>query len=135
MSRGRYRRDLARKLIAQRHNLNPYGIFTMADFRDIYKTPLLSAKTLGKKTFVSTISMVYPETITDDKGHSKDTLIIELDDGDVRISLNKTNATELADAFGRDYNEWQGRKVKIGVTKREFMGKPCDGLLVSPVKK
>jgi len=107
----------------------------MADFRDIYKTPLLSAKNLGKKVITATISLVYPETIQGSDGKSQDKLIIEIDDGETRIALNKGNAVQLAAKFGRDYNEWQGKKVKVAVKKTQFMGKTCDGLDVVPTMK
>lgn len=107
----------------------------MADFRDIYKTPLLSAKTLGKKSMVSTIFLVYPETITGTDGKSQDRLVIEIDEGETRIALNKGNAVNLGAVFGRDWNEWQGKKVRVSTKKVEYMGKPTDGLDVQPVKK
>lgn len=106
----------------------------MASFRDIYKKPLLSAKLLGKRIINAKIQECYPETMTDPKGSSKDTLVIELDDGETRISLNKGNAVELAKAFGDDYTEWVGRRVKVATHKTEYMGKPCDGLQVVPIK-
>jgi hypothetical protein len=106
----------------------------MASFRDIYKKPLLSAKALGKKVINAKIVEIYPETMQDAKKGSKDVLIIELDDGETRISLNKGNASNLAREFGDDYTEWIGRRVKVSIQKTAFMDKACDGLLVTPIK-
>ena len=107
----------------------------MADFRDIYKTPFLSAKTLGKKVMTVVISAVYPETVGSGDKEARDKLIIEYDDGDGRIALNKTNAVALAAAYGRDYNEWLGKKVTVKVGKTSYMGSPCDGVFVTPASK
>lgn len=107
----------------------------MADYRDIYKTPFLSAKNLGNKPITSTISAVYPETINSKDNGQQDKLVIELDEGEVRIALNKSNAVQLGMAFGRDYNDWIGKVVIVTKKKTTFMGKPVDGLDVQPKKK
>ena len=135
MSVGRWKNARNAKAVRLRYNLNPIGILAMADYIDIYKTPLLSAKNLGKKVITSTITMCYPETITGSDKESKDRLIIEVEDGEVRVSLNKSNAVALATAFGRDYNDWVGRKVKIVTKKVDFKGSKVDGLDVIPVNK
>ncbi len=114
--------------------LNLKGQSTMPDIRDIYRTPLLSAKTLAKNTITSEISAVYVETNKGDNGQPKDQVIIELEEGEVRIALNKGNALQLAEKFGRDYTEWQGKKVKVTTKPTTFMGKPTMGLQVVPVK-
>lgn len=106
----------------------------MASFRDIYRTPLLSAKALGKKTLKGTIEQCYPETVGQGKDKAQNRLIIEINDGSVRISLNKTNATRLADAFGEDYNDWPGNKIIVKTAPTQFKGEAVDGLMVSPSK-
>lgn len=130
---------MSKKRSKQSHNqLSDYEILCdyiltgdkpMADFRDIYKTPFMSAKTLGKKVLTVTISAAYPETIGA-AGESRDKLVIEWDDGDARVALNKTNAVELAKHYGRDWNEWVGKKVIVKVGPTSYMGKPCDGVFV-----
>lgn len=134
MSHGRYR-HARHKRYAERFLL-PKLVkeVQMASFRDIYKKPLLSAKNLGKRVINAKILECYPETMTDKNNNSKDTLIIELDDNETRISLNKGNAVELAKSFGDDYTEWVGRRVKVTTHKTEYMGKSCDGLLVTAIK-
>ena len=107
----------------------------MPSFRDLYKKPLLSAKNLGKKTLTGVITTIYPETIKDPKGKTEDKLVLELDDDTTRIALNKGNAVALASAFGDDYTEWQGKKVKVLTQKTHFMGEQVDGLLVVPITK
>jgi hypothetical protein len=107
----------------------------MADFRDIYRTPLLSAKALGKKVITAKIEAAYPETVQGTDGSSKDRLIIELGEGEYRIALNKSNAVELAHIFGSDYDEWIGRTVIVKVGKRDYLGKPTDSLFVTAKTK
>jgi hypothetical protein len=135
MSVGRWKNARNAKYNRQRHNLNPIGVLAMADYRDIYRTPLLSAKNLGKRVITDTISMVYPETVTGEDKQSKDRIIIELTNDDIRISLNKTNAVVLATAFGTDYDEWVGRKVKVSTHKVDMKGSKVDGLLITAIKK
>lgn len=106
----------------------------MPSFKEMYKPALLSAKTLAKKTLTLTIEDIKPETIKSNSGADKESLIIEADDGAIRISLNKTNGNILAKAWGDDYAEWVGKKVKVTTQKTQFMGTPCDGILLTPIK-
>jgi hypothetical protein len=107
----------------------------MASIKQVYKVALLSAKVLGKRKFTSTITASYLETVTGSDKSSKDRVIIEVEDGETRIALNKNNANNLAKVFGDDYEEWIGKKVLVGIKPEEYMGKKCDGLDIQPVKK
>ena len=109
----------------------------MGDVRDIYRIPTLTAKALAKRkpnTFVATIEAVYPETFTGEGGKQVDKLVIDCEEGETRIALNKGNAMELAKVFGRDFDDWVGRKIKVSIQKTQFKGESVDGLLVKPAK-
>lgn len=107
----------------------------MPSFKEMYKPALLSAKNLGKKTITTTIEAIYPEFITGNTGTSTERLVIEWDEGMQRLALNKTNGNILCKAFGDDYGEWVGKRIKISTVKTQYMGQTVDGLLVEPVKK
>lgn len=107
----------------------------MASIKQVYKVALLSAKVLGKRKFTSTISAAYLETVTGSDKSSKDRVIIEVEDGETRIALNKNNANNLAHAFGDDTDEWVNRKVTVSTKPEKYMGNPTMGLDVQPVKK
>jgi hypothetical protein len=44
--------------------------------------------------------------------------------------LNKTNATEIADAYTDELDQWIGRKIELYVARVDFQGKKVDGLRV-----
>ena len=105
------------------------------DGRNVYKTPLLSAKILAKETREFSIAEAYCETVTGQDKTSKDRIIIEDDEGDTRVSLNKTNYMRLAVAFGHETDDWIGKRVTVSVHKVQMNGKDTDGLLVQPAKR
>jgi hypothetical protein len=105
----------------------------MASIRDFYKRKLLAAKDMKGKSVVGKITSVYPETPTGKDADGKTKIVIELDDGEHRIQLNKTNALDLAKQLGDDYEQWEGKKVKVTTIKTQFAGTPCDGLKVVKV--
>jgi len=110
-------------------------IKTMSSARQYYKIALLSAKVLGKRTITSTINAAYPETVVGSDKTAKDRIIIEIEDGETRIALNKNNANALIEAYGDDYDEWNGKKVRVTTKPETYMGQPTMGLNVQSVKK
>lgn len=102
----------------------------MASVKDFYKKKLLAAKDLGNKPIIGKITMVTPETKQNAKGVEITQLVIELDDGDYRIQLNKTNALSLGKELGDDFDTWLNKKVKITKIRTTFNNSPCDGLAV-----
>ncbi len=102
----------------------------MASVKDFYKPKLLAAKDMKKgQVIAGTISSVTPET---PKGKPNDDpkLTVEINDGQVRVSLNKTNALALAKELGDDFDEWIGKKIKITQVPTSFNQTPCMGLAI-----
>lgn len=108
----------------------------MANYRDFYRTPLLSAKNLKEKgnKLVGVIESIQPETIKDGKGKESVKLVIEMDDGDVRISLNKTNVVALASVLGDDFEKWVGAKIEVTTKPTTYMGENTLGLSITAKK-
>lgn len=102
----------------------------MASVRDFYKRKLLAAKDMTNKVIKGTITMAYPETPSGKDSDGKPKLVIELDDGEHRIQLNKTNALELGRQLGDDFDEWIGKKVVISTINTTFNGAPAKGLKI-----
>lgn len=107
----------------------------MPSFKDIYRTPLLSAQRLGKEKIQGPIESIAIETVKGTKGEEQTKLVVEMSNGDVRIALNKGNAQLLAKKWGDDYEKWVGKVVKVATHKTQYMGKEVDGLLLEPVGK
>lgn len=106
----------------------------MASFKELYKPALLSADKLKKGIITGKIVNIGFEQVKGSDGDMKDRIIIELDDEKTRISLNKTNGNILADAYGDETDDWIGKKIKVTTAMTTFMGKPCPGLVLTPVK-
>jgi hypothetical protein len=107
----------------------------MPSFKDVYHDPLLSAEKLGKRVIKGVIMDVYRESQSGKGQNAHDRLVIELDDDETRISLNKGNARILGRAYGEDYDGWKGKKIKITTHMTSFDDKPCLGLLITPISK
>lgn len=48
------------------------------------------------------------------------------------LVLNKTNASTLADLFGKEWDDWVGKRIILFVTPVTFAGKTSLGLRISP---
>lgn len=107
----------------------------MASVKDFYKRKLLAAKDVGSKTIRGTITDVYPETPTGKDSDGKPKLVIELDDGESRIQLNKTNAIQLAKESGDDFDEWKGKKITVKTAPATMNGAACLTLVIHFDKK
>ena len=107
----------------------------MASVKDFYKRKLLAAKDLGSKAIVGVISDVYPETQKGKDADGSTKLIVEIDDGNTRIQLNKTNALQLAKELGDDFDSWKGIKVKVTTIDTVYNGNKCKGLAVHKAGK
>lgn len=48
------------------------------------------------------------------------------------IVLNKTNATNIGDAYGPDTDEWTGKKVTLFATWVDFQGRSVEAIRIRP---
>lgn len=106
----------------------------MQSVKDLYRPACLSAKNLKNKKIKGKIEAVYVETMGKGKDKEKDKLVIEIEQGETRIALNKTNAVVLAKAFGDDYSKWVGKPIIVQTMETTYMGDPVLGLQVIPGK-
>ncbi len=63
------------------------------------------------------------------QGNDKETKpVLYFQDRQKGLVLNKTNATVIADAYGDDTSNWEGKAVEVYPTQVEFKGKLVDGI-------
>lgn len=74
------------------------------------------------------IENVTTATFDSTEGGKVEKVVIVTDRGSV--VLNKTNLAVIADAYGRDANDWLGQPVKLTREKVNFGGKMVDAIRV-----
>ncbi len=63
------------------------------------------------------------------QGNEKETKpVLYFQDRQKGLVLNKTNANVIADAYGDDTSNWEGKAVEVYPTQVEFKGKLVDGI-------
>jgi hypothetical protein len=53
---------------------------------------------------------------------------------DKGVVLNKTNATNISDAYGGDTDEWVGKKVILYTAYVDFQGRSMEAIRIRPAK-
>ena len=65
------------------------------------------------------------------QGNDKETKpVLYFEKAQKGLVLNKTNANAIADAYGDDTSDWEGKPVEVFPTRVEFRGKLVDGIRV-----
>lgn len=105
------------------------------DFDQLYPGRFLkSGEFLGKK-FTLTITDVELEELEDDKKGTKVRGIISFKETPKQLCLNRTNGEYLKAMFGRNIQEWRGKRVTLWPTTTTFgreRDKPCIRIWGSP---
>jgi hypothetical protein len=63
----------------------------------------------------------------------RDKIVLTLKGVKKPVPLNKTNALNLASAWGKNPNNWVGKRVRVQVELTSYAGKPTKGLRLYPV--
>jgi hypothetical protein len=90
----------------------------MANINDIFSGGFLKADDLQGKTVPVTISKVEVKDFDDGKK-----LILHFANKDKALVANKTNSNIIAEMFGNETDNWEGKKIKLTTKKVEFQGK------------
>ena len=61
--------------------------------------------------------------------------LLWFEDEDRALVLNKTNASAMAMAFGKDFSAWRGREIVLRCEPVNFAGKMVPSLRLSPIKR
>lgn len=106
----------------------------MANIRDLYRKPIMTAKRFKVREFKGKIIDLYPEMMKNNKPGDPEKLVLEFEKAEFRIALNKTNALALAAAWGEETDDWKGKSVRITKIPTKFGNDDVDGLKVEPSK-
>jgi hypothetical protein len=99
----------------------------MSDFDDLYGTRYLSASEVTKPV-TATIDRIDEEDFARPGEAPRVKKVLYVRGGKKGIVLNKTNANNLASAFGRTFPAWIGQRMIIRAEPTMFAGKPTMGL-------
>jgi hypothetical protein len=97
------------------------------DFDDLYGSKYLAASDV-KKPFTTTVEAVDKVDFARQGERQKMKVILELKGIRKPVVVNKTNALNLSEEWGRDFDEWIGKRVTVKSERTQFGGKPVMGL-------
>ena len=87
----------------------------------------MKADDLKGRTAKHTISACKAEVVGEDKK-----LVLAFSNNDMPLVLNKTNATTLAEIYGPETGEWEGKAIKLVPSTTSFQGKMVKCIRISP---
>jgi len=97
------------------------------DYTDIYRSSYMKADDLKGRTAKHTISSCTAEKVGDDER-----LVLAFSNNDMPLVLNKTNATTLAELYGPETSEWEGKAIKLVPSTTSYQGKMVKCIRISP---
>lgn len=89
----------------------------------------LKAADIGEAKPTVTIKEVVMETLGEDRRP-----VLYFVGKDKGIVLNKTNATNIREAYGPDTDDWTGKKVTLFTTWVDFQGRSVEAIRIRPAK-
>jgi hypothetical protein len=97
-------------------------------FSEVFPSNYLKASDLNGRRKSLIIHKVLMEEIGED-GTKKP--VIEFDNTDKRLVLNKTNGSVIAEAYGDEMDKWTGKPIELFPSKVQFSGRLVDAIRVS----
>jgi hypothetical protein len=101
------------------------------DYDDIYGSRFLAATDL-KGPITVTVDRIEYEQFTRPGEPTRTKAVAYFKGGKKGMVINKTNAANLAAAFGKPFTGWVGKRVMLRVEQTMFAGKPTHGLRIYP---
>jgi hypothetical protein len=101
------------------------------EFDDLYGSKFLAASDV-KKPFTATIKEVEKQDFARQGERSKVKVVLTLKSVRKPVVCNKTNALSLSEEFGKDFDEWVDKRVKVQAERTTFAGKPTMGIRLYP---
>jgi hypothetical protein len=87
----------------------------------------MKADDLNGRTAKHTIVGCTAEVVGEDKK-----LVLAFSTDDMPLVLNKTNATTLAELYGPETSEWEGKAIKLVPSTTSYQGKMVKCIRISP---
>ena len=84
----------------------------------------------GSKTF--RVANVSVQEFGDDDEPKKKKVVLHFDGETKGLALNVTNKNIIADAWGKDAEQWVGKMLRVYSSKTQFAGKMVDCVLTEP---
>jgi hypothetical protein len=106
----------------------------MPNWRSKVGGKTLTASALGKRKIIGKITAVSLEILRAKDGSESERLCLQIEDERKVVPMNVGNCENLSNAYGEDYDNWEGKPVVVSVHKTKYAGKPVDGLLVMPLR-
>ena len=97
------------------------------NYQEIYRSSYLRAADLKGRTAKYTISACKAEVVGENKR-----LVLAFSNNDLPLVLNKTNATTLAELYGPETGEWEGKAIKLVPSTTSYQGKMVKCIRISP---
>ena len=94
---------------------------------EIYRSSYMKADDLNGRTAKHTIVGCTAEVVGEDKR-----LVLAFSDNDRPLVLNKTNANSLAELYGSETGEWEGKAIKLVPSTTSYQGKMVKCIRISP---
>lgn len=102
------------------------------DYNEFFPSKYLKADDFEDASPVVVISHITVEEV----GKDKDRRPILFYEGEQKgIVLNKTNATNIARAYGSDTDAWTGKKIQIGTEMVSFNGETKPAIRLYPPRR
>ena len=95
------------------------------NINDVFPSKFLKAADIGGSTPTVTIDQVKMEDIGEDRR-----AVVYFVGKDKGVVLNKTNSSNIADAYGPDTDDWIGKTVTLFTAWVDFQGKSVEAIRI-----
>lgn len=102
------------------------------EFDDLYGNQYLAASDV-KRPFTTTIETVEMVDFARQGERKKMKAVLTLKGVKKPLVVNKTNALSLSEAYGKDFDDWIDKRIKVQSERTQFGGKPVMGLRYYPI--
>jgi hypothetical protein len=101
------------------------------DFDDLYGSQYLAASDV-KRPFTTVIEDVETLDFGRDGERKRPKAVLTLKGVKKPVIVNKTNALNLSEAFGKTFTDWISKRITVKAERTQFAGKPVMGLRLYP---
>ena len=100
-------------------------------FKLLFPSEYLGSHDLQGKDATVTIKKVVVEELKTDRGSERKP-VMYFEKTEKKLVLNKTNATSIAALYGKEVNDWTGKRITLYAAPVSAFGKEVEALRVRP---